>query len=106
MARGHVLLDDNGRTSNGTLSINSVDTAAEALRLLDLFNIADTNTTRIIKFCHVNTITAGTISIGAASSVSSRNYVTYMTNSVDPNTSAILISSGSSRNSYVFVYRG
>ena len=106
MTRGIVLYDDKGSFGSGTLGISIADTAAEALRLLDLFNITDTSTTRLIKFSHINTITAGAISIGAYFGINSRDYVTYMTNSVAPNPHAFLISSGSSRNSYVLVYRG
>ena len=106
MTRGIVLYDDNGAISNGTLGISTADTAAEALRLLSLFNITDTTITRLITFSRINTITAGMISIGAYSGVNSRDYVTYMTNSVAPNPHANLGSSGSSRKSYVLVYRG
>ena len=106
MARGIVLYDDNGSSGNGTLGISTADTAAEALRLLALFNITDTTKTRLITFSHINTITAGNISIGAYFGVNSRDYVTYMTNSVAPNPHASLGSSGSSRKSYVLVYRG
>ena len=106
MARGIVLYDDNGSSGNGTLGISTADTAAEALRLLALFNITDTTKTRLITFSHINIITAGNISIGAYFGVNSRDYVTYMTNSVAPNPHANLGSSGSSRKSYVLVYRG
>ena len=106
MARGNVLLDDNGVGGNGNLTISTADTAAEALRLLALFNITDTNPTRLITFRHINAITAGTIAIAAKSGVDTRNYVTYMTNSGAPNPFATIGVSGFSRNAYVLVYRG
>ena len=106
MAKGYVLLDDNGTTGNGNLTISTADTAAEALRLLALFNITDTNPTRLITFSHINAITAGIIAIAAKSGVNTRNYVTYMTNSGAPNPFATIGVSGFSRNAYVLVYRG
>ena len=108
MARGQVLLDDNSQTGAGTLVISTADTAAEALRLLSLFNITDTTTTRLITFSRINTITAGIgiISIGGNAAVvlaTNKNYVKYINTSTG--TTAGLIAASGVRDAYVLVYR-
>ncbi len=109
MARGQVLLDDNATTGGGTLAISTADTAAEALRLLSLFNIADTSTTRLITFSHINTVTNGAIiNIGgnaAFVAAATRNYVKYKSNTGTVGLTAPLFAASAVRDAYVLVYR-
>ena len=106
MTRGLVLYDDNGQTTTGVLSINKTDTPDEALRLLALFNITDTTTTRLIIFKRINKINGAIFSIGAASGINCK-FVQYMVKSSGTAQSAASFGgNSSSRDVFVLVYRG
>ncbi len=76
LARGDVLFTD--FSANCTFQLNSADSAAESLRLLDLFNITDLNTTRLIKLNRVRALRGFSVSIGAVSTVATTKYVQYL----------------------------
>jgi hypothetical protein len=101
MARGDVLYQD--FNANCIFRLNSADTAAEALRLLSLFNIPHTSTTRLIRLNRVNTITNFTVSIGG---VGGNVYVQYLITGGAVGTSAEFAAGNSTRDAYVLVYRG
>ena len=101
LARGDVLYQDSG--ANCIFRLNAVDTAAEALRLLALFNITDTTTTRLLRLNRVNTITAVNVGIGG---VGGHIYVQYMLAGAAVHTSQNISVGAVSREAYVLVYRG
>ena len=101
LARGDVLYQDSG--ANCIFRLNLVDTAAEALRLLDLFNIPDTTTTRLIRLNRVNTITNFTVSIGGVGGVV---YVQYLVAGATLIQQQEFAAANSTRDAYVLVYRG
>ena len=104
MARGDVLYGGSGATLR--LQINSVDTAAEALRLLSLFNITDANTTRLIKFSRVTAISNHTISIGTLNTLSTFKYVMYSSEGASAAAVQELSEVNSHRDAYVLIYSG
>ena len=111
MARGQVLLDDNAQTGAGVLVISTADTAVEALRLLALFNITDTSTTRLITFSHINALAGGMgiISIGANAAVvgvDSKIYVQYKLKGGSAAVAGTIMAAAAVRDAYVLVYRG
>ena len=101
MARGDVLYQDAGASC--ILRLNLFDTAAEALRLLDLFNIPDTTTTRLIRLNRVNTIGNVTVSIGGVGGVV---YVQYLLAGAGLTQQQEFAAASSTRDAYVLVYRG
>lgn len=106
MVRGDVLYQD--FTSACVFQLNRADTAAEALRLLTLFNIPDTTTTRLITLNRVNTIRGFEVAIGADVSVSSFKYVKYIRAGSLPSADMYkpFVDGNAHRKAYILVYRG
>lgn len=106
MVRGDVLYRD--FTSACVFQLNRADTAAEALRLLTLFNIPDTTTTRLITLNRVNTIRGFEVAIGADVSVSTFKYVKYIRAGSLPSADMYkpFVDGNAHRKAYILVYRG
>ena len=105
MTRGHVLYQDNGSAS--IITVNTADSAAEATRLLALFNITDSTTTRLIRLSRVNTIANVAVSIGSPSVVGiSFNYVKFCISGGTVAEVKQFSAGGSTRDAYILVYRG
>ena len=102
MANG-LLLVENG-DQNCAIVINEVDTAAEATKLLELFNITDTTTTRLILISRVNTINNTWITIGT--NIGSSKNVQYRLNGSPYYNSVEFSGQNSTRNAYILVYKG
>ena len=106
MARGDVLYQD--FTEACVFQLNTADTAAEALRLLTLFNIPDTTTTRLIRLNRVNTIRSFQVAIGADVTVSSTKYVKYILAGFlgSADMYHAFADDNAHRKAYILVYRG
>ena len=106
MARGDVLYQD--FTQACIFQLNTADTAAEALRLLTLFNIPDTTTTRLIRLNRVNTIRSFEVAIGADVSVSTFKYVKYIRAGSLGSAATFkpFVDNNAHRKAYVLIYRG
>ena len=106
LARGDVLYQDFGGTDS-VFRINSVDTAAEAIRLLALFNIPNISTTRLIRLNRVNTIGASSVSIGSIGTPGTK-YVQYLLAgaSASLNSFQTFSTNSSAREAYILIYSG
>ena len=105
MARGDVLYQES-TGSSCVFRLNAVDTAAEALRLLTLFNIPDATTTRLITLNRVNTITNNLVAIGAFFSVRTFKYVKYTLAGSSASTLQVFSTANSHRKAYILISSG
>ena len=107
LARGDVLYQES-TGSSCVFRLNAVDTAAEALRLLALFNIPDATTTRLITLNRVNTIRSFQVAIGADVTVSTFKYVKYILAGFLGSADMFhaFADNNAHRKAYILVYRG
>jgi hypothetical protein len=89
------------------LHLSTADTAAEATRLLTLFDITDLTTTRLLKVTRVSdTASAHTITLGNdfTNTTSTANHIQFSKGGTAPSGTTILIAaSGSTRDSIILV---
>ena len=104
MARGDVLYQD--FSANCIFQLNTADTAAEALRLLTLFNIPDATTTRLITLNRVNTIRNTLVAIGACFPVRTFKYVKYTLAGSGASILQVFSDTSSHRKAYILISSG
>lgn len=103
LSKGHIFVET---AVNTTLHLSKADSAAEATRLLKLFNITDKTTTRLLTVSRVNAITANTISLGNGVGISTGGNVQFTIGSTAPAraTSNIVIATANSvRESFILI---
>lgn len=103
MGNRNLMLVYDSKTSATVLSFGGIDSSAEAVKLLTLFNLTDLTTKRLIKVTRLSGSIGNDYNVNFGTHASSCKYIQTFLRGAGPNNNNLLSAAGTVRDCYIFV---